>query len=79
MDPPDELVALGGESGSARVGNQSTTVSRRDTLSVTLTVDGRAVTLTPKIADFGLAKQLVGNTHLTETGRLFFQEDERRR
>src|SRR5262249_41383170 len=45
-------------------------IGRRDALGVTLSVEGRPVVLTPKIADFGLAKQIVGTTNLTEPGRI---------
>jgi serine/threonine protein kinase len=41
---------------------------RPDALSVSLTVDGQAVGLIPKISDFGLAKEIGTDTHRTRAG-----------
>ena len=37
---------------------------------MTLSVDGQAIGMTPKVTDFGLAKRLAEDTRLTETGRI---------
>jgi serine/threonine protein kinase/Tfp pilus assembly protein PilF len=38
-------------------------------IGVTLAIDGQPVGLVPKVTDFGLAKEMTSDTHLTETGR----------
>jgi serine/threonine protein kinase/Tfp pilus assembly protein PilF len=78
LKPGNVLMASAGGTGSSSAlgvavsgtARTRTRLTFRDALSVTLAVDGRPVTLTPKIADFGLAKQLVGATHQTQTGKI---------
>jgi serine/threonine protein kinase len=69
----------GNSSDSARPASRPTsatspragsTASNLDTLNVTLSLGGKRVSMTPKIADFGLAKQLGGDSDLTETGQV---------
>jgi eukaryotic-like serine/threonine-protein kinase len=73
LKPGNVLVARAGPSESAAahaVSGLLSAATRRDTLSVTLLLDGRRVAVTPKITDFGLAKRVEGDSHLTETGRI---------
>jgi serine/threonine protein kinase/tetratricopeptide (TPR) repeat protein len=73
LKPGNILVARGADSTSGVAHSAlhaASTVNRHNTLSMTITIDGRSVPVTPKIADFGIAKQLVGATHLTETGKI---------
>src|SRR5262249_10168755 len=71
LKPGNVLMAQGvvGSDGLP-VGGGVSLIGRRDALGVTLSVEGRPVVLTPKIADFGLAKQIVGSNNLTEPGRI---------
>jgi tetratricopeptide (TPR) repeat protein/tRNA A-37 threonylcarbamoyl transferase component Bud32 len=71
LKPGNILMAQGvvGSDGLPAVERASLN-GRRDALSVTLSVEDRPVVLTPKIADFGLAKQILGTSNLTEPGRI---------
>ncbi|MFO0935042.1 MAG: serine/threonine-protein kinase [Gemmataceae bacterium] len=50
--------------------SRTTQPSLQEQGSVTLTIDGKPVTVIPKVTDFGLAKLTVGEMGLTETGRI---------
>jgi tetratricopeptide (TPR) repeat protein/tRNA A-37 threonylcarbamoyl transferase component Bud32 len=71
LKPGNVLMAQGvvGSDGLPAV-ERASLIGRRDAHGVTLSVEGRPVFLTPKIADFGLAKQIVGSNNLTEPGRI---------
>ncbi len=71
LKPGNVLVAPTAAATSSRAtGSTASTVSRPNALAVTLTLDGQAVALTPKVTDFGLVKRMDEDTRLTETGRV---------
>jgi serine/threonine protein kinase/Tfp pilus assembly protein PilF len=70
LKPGNILVARTDSNAPTQTRTNITGATHAHGIGVTLAIDGRPIGLVPKVTDFGLAKEMTSDTHLTETGRV---------
>jgi serine/threonine protein kinase len=70
LKPGNILVARTDGNTPTQTRTAVTAATHAHGIGVTLAIDGQPVGLVPKVTDFGLAKEMTSDTHLTETGRV---------